>query len=264
MRKHNRGDTLVEVALAVGIFSLVAIAVVSVVSITASSAQSALEVTLTREEIDAQAEALRFIHSSYVAGGADNASTLNRKYASLWKAIADKANDADRDGLINFLNNNIGDCSAAYSSLNGYKAFIINIRKIGEIDANSGENWQPSSAIANEIVKQYNGSIFTTATTYPHIIYTNGTSVSGENEILNNDNKLLQDYYNSIYRAEGIYIIAVKDNNTTSIIGSSSVDSKSSAYYDFYIRTCWYAPGAEKPSTISTVIRLVDPNKVDY
>ena len=66
MRKRI-GDTLVEVALAIGIFSMVAISVVAVVSGSSSGAQSSLETTVTREQIDAQAEALRFIHNSYIA-----------------------------------------------------------------------------------------------------------------------------------------------------------------------------------------------------
>ena len=32
---------------------------------------------------------------------------------------------------------------------------------------------------------------------------------------------------------------------------------------DFYIRTCWYGVNANEPSTISTVIRLYDPNAVE-
>ena len=46
---------------------MVAIAVVAVMTGGTSSAQNALETTLAREEIDTQAEALRFIHASYLA-----------------------------------------------------------------------------------------------------------------------------------------------------------------------------------------------------
>ena len=67
--KKHRGDTLVEVSLAIGIFSMVAIAAVSVINGSTNGAQSSLESTITREEIDGQAEALRFIQSAYVSGG---------------------------------------------------------------------------------------------------------------------------------------------------------------------------------------------------
>ncbi len=85
-RGKKLGDTLVEVTIAIGIFSLVAIAVVSVVSNSTSSAQANLENTVTREEIDAQAEAIRFIHDSYVM---DTAETP--VYKEIWDHIASKA-----------------------------------------------------------------------------------------------------------------------------------------------------------------------------
>ena len=43
----RHGDTLIEVAIAIAIFSLVSIGVVSVVSSSTSAAQSALEITVT-------------------------------------------------------------------------------------------------------------------------------------------------------------------------------------------------------------------------
>ena len=69
----KKGDTLVEVSLAIGIFSMVAIAAVSVINGSTNGAQASLESTITREEIDGQAEALRFIQSAYVAGGDEGA-----------------------------------------------------------------------------------------------------------------------------------------------------------------------------------------------
>ena len=60
----KKGDTLVEVTLAVGIFSMIAIAVVAVMSNGTSESQTALETTLAREEIDTQVEALRFIQAA--------------------------------------------------------------------------------------------------------------------------------------------------------------------------------------------------------
>ena len=88
MRKKE-GDTLVEVSIAIGIFSMVAIAAVAVMSGSASSAQTALETTLAREEIDVQAEALRFIHSAYLS---ETGSNSNQKtYSDLWDEITKNA-----------------------------------------------------------------------------------------------------------------------------------------------------------------------------
>ena len=81
----KKGDTLIEVLLAVGIFSMIAISVVAIMSGGTSSAQTALETTLAREEIDAQAEALRYIHSSYInEKNSDNASLSS---VALWRRI---------------------------------------------------------------------------------------------------------------------------------------------------------------------------------
>ena len=89
----TKGDTLIEVTLAIGIFSMVAVAIVSVMNSSTSGAQTALESTLTREEIDAQAEALRFIQSSYIAKKDDT----DGKFAQLWKLItaADPTNSSN-------------------------------------------------------------------------------------------------------------------------------------------------------------------------
>ena len=43
--KRRKGDTLIEVAFAIGIFSLVAITVVAVISASTSAAQASLETT---------------------------------------------------------------------------------------------------------------------------------------------------------------------------------------------------------------------------
>ena len=83
----KKGDTLVEVTLAIGIFSMIAIAVASVMSGGTASAQLALETTLAKEEIDTQAEAIRFVHANYIA----NKDNPSHPYVKLWKTITNKA-----------------------------------------------------------------------------------------------------------------------------------------------------------------------------
>ena len=62
MRKFNRGDTLVEVLLGVTIFSLVAIIALETMNRGMAIAQYSLETTLVRQQVDAQAEMLRYAH----------------------------------------------------------------------------------------------------------------------------------------------------------------------------------------------------------
>lgn len=63
----QRGDTIIEVLFAITIFSLVAVGSMSIMNQGTMTAERSLEITLVRSEIDAQAEALRFIHESYIA-----------------------------------------------------------------------------------------------------------------------------------------------------------------------------------------------------
>lgn len=256
MRK--RGDTLIEVALAIGIFSLVAITVVSVVSASTGSAQSSLELTITREELDAQAEALRFIHESYVSGSQSKDTTENA-YAEVWKAITDRAVPESSATNIAF---NPATCSSLYNP-NGFlregdvgkNPFIINIRQLN----NPGD---PTAIV------RYNSpidtkSIFYPPTTYPRIIYGSRTVAAGS-DVTEED--LLHQATSSadtIQRVEGIFIIAVKDNGSPIVSGSGGISTKP-AYYDFYIRSCWMPVGSDRASAVSTTIRLYDPAVIAY
>lgn len=65
--RSHRGDTLIEVLFAVTIFSAVAVGGLGIMNRGTLTAQRSLEVTLVRQQIDAVAETLRLIHSSYVA-----------------------------------------------------------------------------------------------------------------------------------------------------------------------------------------------------
>jgi type II secretory pathway pseudopilin PulG len=65
--QKERGDTIIEVLFAVAIFAMVAVGSLSIMNQGTSTAQRSLEITLVRQQIDAQAEAIRYIHQSYVA-----------------------------------------------------------------------------------------------------------------------------------------------------------------------------------------------------
>ena len=235
--KKRVGDTLIEVTLAIGIFSMVAIAVVAVMTGGTSSAETALETTLAREEIDTQAEALRFIHSAFIAGAE---ADTDDPYVGLWSDIISRAIDPKTN--TDYLSYSPKTCQEVQNSstLKNY-GFIINPRALG---TNPAGAYVPYS------------SIFRTASTFPRLLY------NTVGEVLGTDILVGQPIGNAVSRVEGIYVIAVKDNNSTQIVGDTS-PSKGSGFYDFYIRTCWYGAGANTPSTISTVIRLYNPPDVN-
>lgn len=242
----KKGDTLIEVLLAVGIFSMIAISVVAVMSGGTSSAQTALETTLAREEIDAQAEALRYIHSSYInEKNSDNASLSS---VALWRRITNMdpekgpvvvyvpTGDEDKDKDI--LQYTPTECPTDASKL-PKNAFILDTRSLGLPDATA---YKSASA---------NPGVFIAAPTFPRLVF------NGDDESL-----VEEGTSNTLKWAEGIYVIAVADKDTTTVldIDGNPVATGSPAFYDFYIRTCWYGTDAETPSTISTVIRLHNPD----
>ena len=62
INRSIKGDTLVEVILAVTVFSMVAVGTISIMNKGVAIAQHSLEISLVRQQIDAQAEMLRYIH----------------------------------------------------------------------------------------------------------------------------------------------------------------------------------------------------------
>ena len=232
----KKGDTLVEVLLAVGIFSMIAIAVVAVMNGGTSEAQLALESTIAREEIDAQAEALRYIHASYI----NDKETHNNNVPSVntWNSIIANAieldGDSDDEAILQYrpsvCPNSGGDLPSG--------AFIIDTRNL------NGSAYIPLN----------DNKIYASTATYPRLIFNNAQDKLIENNAATSGSIALS-------RAEGIYVLAVADKNTTATIDVDGVkiDTGEPSFYDFFIRTCWYGTDADTPSTISTVIRLHNP-----
>ena len=232
----KKGDTLIEVTLAVGIFSMIAIAIVAVMSNGTSNAQTSLESTLAREEVDSQTEALRFIQSSAIIE-----NDPNGKYSKLWNEITDhaitKEGSFDDETIKKILQYSPESCDELYNKQDDpnniyfQKAFVIDLHQLGNKN-NTDEG-------VSNIIIPASSDKFQPASTYPRLVY----SDSG-----------------SLVAAEGIYIIAVADyNEETKIATGGNEATPTKGFYDFYIRTCWYGSNAEKPSLVSTVIRLYNP-----
>lgn len=257
----KRGDTLIEVMLAVGIFSMVAVAVISVMSGGTSSSQTALETTLTREEIDNQAEALRFIQRAYIG---DVRTGQNSPYGRLWQEVTNKAYNsgnavAVQDLKAEISNYHPSDCKSLYEGGEASQhGFIIDPKGFTNYETKFDSNNESQRAHAiDEIIISYDSGKLQPASTYPHLIYGGANNTDLDNSLISDENTAIGS--NSLYRSEGIYVIAVKDPNDTDLANSKN-NFGDSAYYDFYIRTCWYGTGDQSPSSISTVIRLYNPD----
>jgi len=67
LKGGQRGDTLIEVLFAVTVLSLAIVMSLSIMNQGTAASLRSLQITLVRQEIDSQAEALRFLNSAYVA-----------------------------------------------------------------------------------------------------------------------------------------------------------------------------------------------------
>lgn len=66
LKHFQRGDTIVEVMFAVAVFALVAVGCMAIMNKGTAMAERSLETTLVREQIDAQAATIRYIHQAYI------------------------------------------------------------------------------------------------------------------------------------------------------------------------------------------------------
>ena len=256
--KYKKGDTLIEVTLAIGVFSMIAIAVVSVMNSGTSGAQSSLETTLAREEIDAQAEALRFIQASYISDkglvkDTDAGASTNR-FQNLWKDIT-SLSVAPTEEITKYQPKS---CKDVYSTSNPFydKMFVLNTRFLNDFDyhANNIKN----SSYGDSVLFTRHSDKMAAPSTYPRLIYRKPNQPADDTNLLESASSS-----KNLFRAEGIYIVAVQDQEKgTTIVSDTGNPDEKSAFYDFYIRSCWYSSGANTPSTISTVIRLYDPDAV--
>ena len=69
-RRHSRrgeaGDTLIEVLFAITVLSLVVVLALSLMNQGVAASTRSLQITLVRQEMDSQAETLRFLNAAYV------------------------------------------------------------------------------------------------------------------------------------------------------------------------------------------------------
>ncbi len=90
----NRGDTIIEVLLAVTIFSLVAVGSMAIMGRSVNASQQAIEITLVRQQIDSQVEALRAAHQAYSRLTTEEARS-GSTWSSLMNASSGQIDDMD-------------------------------------------------------------------------------------------------------------------------------------------------------------------------
>ena len=115
----TQGDTIVEVVFAFAVFSLVAVGALAIINKGAAIAQRALEITLVRDQINGQAEALRYLHDAYVASYDRNISVMSNNKgnpAQKWRFITQYTTDTTQANT---------ECNFGSTTFN--RAFVINV-----------------------------------------------------------------------------------------------------------------------------------------
>lgn len=271
----KRGDTLIEVMFAIAVFSFVTVITIAMMNSGLSTAENSLELVTARNELNAQAEALRFVHSSYISEKTlplrTNASGDDpyQQYAELWDLIVSNAvdpADAQRSGLLDLADfvsdhNPVGasGCSRVYDSGSGLggrsplslvNAFVLNTRDLSSMQLDASGRLQFNTNVSYISVNDTSlpAGTFSPATLNARLLFTNSLGGISSDQFLDAQSGLA--LFNRVYRAEGIWAFAVTDG---------TADPK---YYDFYIDTCWYGSRTVNPTVIDTVIRLYNPENV--
>ncbi len=257
-----KGDTLVEVMFAVGIFGMVAIGAIGIMNKGLYDAQKALEITMARQEIDAQAEAIRFVHEASIAE--QNAS--DKLYSKAWDAIRSKAYKPNDIPAEFFTAYNNSSCDSIYTSdAFPIRSFIINYRRLSpEILQTFVDTNRYMAQVQGDAIIVYNASylnddahLLAQTPVYPRIIFSNTygrnriediTSNLSDRDINESTGQENNTYYDTVTKAQGIWVTGIASAETNP------------EFYDFYIRTCWDSPGSGTSTTISTTVRLFNHN----
>ena len=261
MRKVNQkrtlhGDTIIEVMMSLAIFSIIAILTVNTMNAGVNNAQRTLEYTMARNEMDAQAEALRYLHQGYVSER--QYSGTASKFTSIWNSIKNRALVPSAISTDYFdVNNNDNDCHKIYQNISAYKPFIINSRAVLPDTDSNYNNTLYANSTSDVIYTSFGTN--QEASIYPRVVYqvggTTSRSSGGKTSGSSSEGALAEKrVFNRIKNPQGIYIVAVGEN------GANLSKSK---YYDFYIHTCWHSVGSKTASTITTIMRLYSPEAAE-
>lgn len=143
----SRGDTLIEVLFAIAIFSLIAVGGLSIMNQGTETAQRSLEITLVRNEIDSQAETLRFLNSSYAAAfqsGTSDYSSISEQ-ATQWFNMVE--NNVTTDSISKFGAGSI--CPQSFTELNDQrsKSFVLDV-KMATVVPLTSSNFMPAQTFS--------------------------------------------------------------------------------------------------------------------
>ena len=83
--RFRKGDTLVEVLLSIAVFATVMMIGLTTMNNGMSRALASLQLTMARNAMDTQAEALRFSNAAFMAEYGNSNNNINSRVAQLWQ-----------------------------------------------------------------------------------------------------------------------------------------------------------------------------------
>lgn len=137
----QRGETLIEVLLATTVFGLLAVSVMAIMNRGMVIAERSLEATLVRQQIDAQADLLRYVHSrrGHDAG-----------YEQLWRRITDRVITSNPTRL------GAAACPATLPS-NGFALRALNPGDAGQLQLTTEYGLAPARAFVDHMTPKSYG-----------------------------------------------------------------------------------------------------------
>lgn len=114
MKRFKKGDTLIEVTLAVAVFSMVMVVGIGAMNGGMARTQASLQLSLSRDAMNSQAETLRYINNIYLNKYASGSGDMFSK----WREITAKAKTSATR-----LNN----CPTDQTAFNALNAIAINV-----------------------------------------------------------------------------------------------------------------------------------------
>lgn len=120
--RGQRGDTIIEVLFAVTVFAMVAVGSLSIMNQGTAAAQRALEITLVRQQMDGQAQAIRYIHKAYVAAYQKD-GLAPTGIAAEWPKMTNKTTGKGASGASEF---GVTSGVSCPTTVPGEKPFLLN------------------------------------------------------------------------------------------------------------------------------------------
>ncbi|MCL2371285.1 hypothetical protein FWC63_00885 [Candidatus Saccharibacteria bacterium] len=226
-RRTLRGDTIVEVLFAVAIFGVVAMVAIQMMNRGIAIAQTAIESQQARNEMDAQAAAINFIHNGFLAERGLPEGI--RQFEDLWDRLV--ASPRLSAPLLHPADSSCEFIMTSSSQAAG--AFVVNTRALQHRVRPDGSP-NPNYNVGN-IIRRHTQNPFIVAPIYPRIVY----SGTGQHQIAT---------------VEGLQVFAVQ---------SANLINGQPEFFDFHIRACWRPAGAPTDSRLSTIVRMLNPRVVE-